>query len=246
MNATPDVVENQKRSWIATIITLVVLLGLGAFAWKVVRYADLISSGEINTLVQELDGTYSASVVLSTTPIPDGEFDVLSTDDPTLGVSNAPVTIVEFADFGCPYSRRSSLVMRELAMEYPTYINYTYRDFPLVELYPFANKAAEAGQCAHDQGKFWEYHDKLYQNQNRLDEQALFDFASSLNMNTRLFKSCLESGKYTEEVQKDYEDGVEAGVRGTPTFFINGNRVSGSIPKDVLDQIIQSIVKNSL
>ena len=241
-----DAHVHQKRSWVATIATVIVLLLLGVFVWRVLYYAQLIQSGDIDTISEELGGSYTASVALSTLPIPDGEFDVTSDDDPTLGMEGAPVTIVEFADFGCPYSRESSLVIRELALEYPTYINFIYRDFPISEIHPIAQKAAEAGHCARDQGKFWEYHDKLYQNQVGLDEVSLFEFAKELNLNTRTFQTCLSSGKYRDEVLEDYEDGVEAGVRGTPTFFVNGNRIPGSVPKEVLSQIIENIAQASL
>lgn len=234
---------HRYRGWIATIITLLVLGFLGFFTYRVLYFAEQIRSGEI-TSSYEFTQNFSLSTQLSGAPILDGEYDVVSTDDPSLGIPGAPVTIVEFADFGCPYSRESSFVMRELATLYPEQVHYIYRDFPLTDLHPIAQKASEAGECAQEQGKFWEFHDKMYQNQAFLSEDAFVDYAQELNLNVTQFKSCMSSGRHAQEVLLDYEDGVEAGVRGTPTFFINGNRIPGAIPSDILDAIVQAILVN--
>src|SRR4029079_17144765 len=99
-----------------------------------------------------------------------------------------PVTIVEFADFGCPYSRASSFIMRSLARKYGDQIRYVYRDFPIEELHPGATLAAEAGDCAQEQNKFWEFHDKLYLNQTDLRQERLVQLAQEKNMNVEPFK----------------------------------------------------------
>ncbi|NQV90385.1 DsbA family protein [Candidatus Uhrbacteria bacterium] len=233
---------HRKRSWVATIVTLFVLALLGLFASRILYYADLIRSGEIDSRTLDFTQSFSTSSTLASQAIVDGAFDLTTTDDPSLGKTSAPIVIVEFADFGCPYSQESSYVVRELALKYPDSIQFIYRDFPLTELHPIAQKAAEAGECADDQGKFWEYHDKLYQNQNSLTEDRLVEFAESLNMNVFQFESCMKSGRYTAEVLEDYQAGIEAGVRGTPTFFINGNRIPGSIPADIFEALIQSVL----
>lgn len=233
---------HRKRGLVATLGTLIVLVLLGVFVVRVVYYANLIRSGEFDPATLSYTTAYTVSQTLASQPIENGTFDVVTVDDPSLGSQDASVTIVEFADFGCPYSEDSSFVVRELALAYPDEVRFVYRDFPLTDLHPIAQKAAEAGECAQDQGMFWEYHDKLYQNQNSLDEDRLVEFASELNMNVFQFETCLESGRYTDEVTEDYQAGVEAGVRGTPTFFINGNRVAGAIPKEILEAVIQSIL----
>src|SRR3989339_188654 len=231
---------HRRRGLIAIIATLVVLVLLGVFVVRFVYHAHLIRSGEFDPSSLSFTTAYTVSRALASEPVEDGVFDLETTDDPSLGSSSAQVTIVEFADFGCPYSQESSFVVRELALQYPEDVRFIYRDFPLVDLHPIAQKAAEAGECAQDQGKFWEYHDKLYQNQNDLTEERLVEFAAELNMNVYQFESCVTSGRYANEVLDDYPAGGEAGVRGTPTFFINGNRIAGAIPKDILDAIIQS------
>lgn len=233
---------HRKRSWIATLLTIVVFVLIGIFVWRILFYINLIRSGDIDETSLQFTDSFSTSIALASQPITEGIYDLATTDDPVLGKTTAEITIVEFADFGCPYSRESSFVLRELAAKYPNSVRFVYRDFPLTDIHPIAQKAAEAGECAQDQGKFWEYHDKLYQHQTTLTESRLVEFAQELNMNAYQFENCLNSGRYADEVLEDYQVGLEAGVRGTPTFFINGNRIPGAIPAEVLDLVIESIL----
>jgi len=236
-----DSLPSAKHNWLAVLVTFVVLAILAVFAWRVVYFATRIQSGEVFAAPSFLS-SYTASVATSAIPIPPGQFDLDTDDDPSIGSPDAPVTIVEFADFGCPYSRQSSLVIRAAALKWGDQVRFVYRDFPITELHPAAELAAEAGECAQDQGRFWEYHDKLYLNQTDLREETLVRFARELNMDVEAFERCLGSGVYKEEVAEDYAAGVAAGVRGTPTFFLNGNRVPGAIPADVLDSLIQRLL----
>ena len=236
-----DQQEHKKRNWIATAVTIIVLLGIAFFVWRVFYFAKLIRTGEISTEDIQVAGALTSSVKLAAIPLPVGDVDVVTKDDPALGNPNAEITIVEFADFGCPYSRESSFTLRQIAQANPDRVRFIYRDFPLTEIHPIAQKAAEAGECAQDQGRFWEYHDKLYQNQFDLSHERLYDFAEQLGMNATQFRSCLDSDRYRDEVINDYQEGVEAGVRGTPTWFINGNRISGSIPQDLFQQLIDAV-----
>ncbi len=233
---------HRARSWVATIVTVILLALLSVFVWRVLHYVNLIKSGELSSGSYNFTESFTTSIDLASQPVRDGTIDVVTSDDPSLGNPSAPVKIVEFADFQCPYSKEASSTLRELALKYPNEVYYVYRDFPLTEIHPLSQKAAEAGECADDQGKFWEYHDKLYQNQSRLDDDSFVQFAMQLNMNVKRFEGCLSSGQHTDEVIEDYLDGLEASVRGTPTFFLNGNRIAGSIPADVLDDLVQSIL----
>ncbi len=233
---------HRARSWVATIVTVILLALLSVFVWRVLHYVNLIKSGELSSGSYNFTESFTTSIDLASQPVRDGTIDVVTSDDPSLGNPSAPVKIVEFADFQCPYSKEASSTLRELALKYPNEVYYVYRDFPLTEIHPLSQKAAEAGECADDQGKFWEYHDKLYQNQPRLDDDSFVQFAMQLNMNVKRFEGCLSSGQHTDEVIEDYLDGLEASVRGTPTFFLNGNRIAGSIPADVLDDLVQSIL----
>jgi len=241
--------QNTPSTWraktvIASFFVFLFLLGLGFFMWRVVYYSNAIRNGDFvfSDLTFVQDASYSNS--LSSKPVPDGVFETATSDDPSLGSPDAKVEIVEFADFGCTFSNRSSSVMRRLSLEYGDRIHYVYRDFPVAELHPDAALAAEAGECADDQGKFWAYHDRLYVQQTDLKPERLVQIADEVGINHDSFVTCLNSRKYKAEVEKDYQDGLEAGVQGTPTFFINGNRIPGSIPEDVLRSLINRILEN--
>jgi len=117
-----------------------------------------------------------------------------------------------------------------------------YRDFPI--LGPQSEKAAQAAECADEQGKFWQYHDKLYGNQQAVETENLKQHAESLGLNTTKFNECLDSGKMASEVEKDFQDGQSYGVSGTPAFFINGILVSGAQPYSAFEQIIEQELGN--
>lgn len=120
-------------------------------------------------------------------------------------------------------------------------VNFVYRDFPL-SFHKHAQKSAEAAECANEQGKFWEYHDILYGNQSDWSSEGipkLKEYAKKLNLDTKKFDDCLDSGKYFQEVQKDFSDGQKYGVSGTPTFFINGIKLVGAQPYETFKRIIE-------
>jgi len=166
---------------------------------------------------------------------------VSADDDPGQGPEDAAVTIVEFSDFQCPYCATfQQETLPQILSEYGDQVRFVYRDFPLTSLHANALKAAEASECADDQGKYWEYHDLLFQNQSALDDESLTGYAASLEMDTATFDECLASGKYTQEVAKDLQDGTEAGVQGTPSFFINGMPLRGAQPYQAFQAAIEA------
>ncbi len=155
------------------------------------------------------------------------------------GNPHAPVTIVEFSDFQCPYCKRSAITMKDLLAKYKGQIKLAFRDFPMRTLHPQAQMAAEAGRCAEEQGKFWEYHDALFAtDQSKLNEASLIAAAQSIGLDEKAFTSCLASGRFKAQVEKDVQDGTRAGVSGTPGFFINGEFVSGAQPESDFVRII--------
>jgi protein-disulfide isomerase len=161
-------------------------------------------------------------------------------DDPMLGLSDAPITIVEFSDYECPYCRRwHTDVYPSLLETYGDQIRFVYRDFPLESIHANAKPAAEAANCAYEQGAFWEYHDKLFGMQLGLSSQAYQEYASQLELDEAAFQECIESGRYQEEVQSDFEFAANLGVRSTPTFFINGIAVVGAQPFEVFQEVIE-------
>ena len=153
------------------------------------------------------------------------------------GSPKAPVMIVEFSDYQCPYCHSVEPTLKELLAKYGDKVSLAYRDFPLSPMHPQAELAAEASRCALEQGKFWEYHDQLFSASN-LDKDALIGYARNLKLDDKQFGSCLTSEKYKAEIDKDVQEGRKAGVSGTPGFFINGVELSGSQPKDAFTRAI--------
>jgi len=157
---------------------------------------------------------------------------------PSKGPEKAPITIVEFSDFECPFCGRAEQTVAEVVRAYPDKIRLVYRDFPL-PMHPNAPKAAEAAHCAGDQGKYWEMHAKLFANQRALDVKSLKGYAKELNLDQAKFDKCLDSGEKAKVVEENHKAGGELGVTGTPAFFVNGMLLSGAQPfesfKDLID-----------
>jgi protein-disulfide isomerase len=159
-------------------------------------------------------------------------------DDPSKGPANAPITIVEFSDFQCPYCARVNPTLKQVQERYGDKLRMVFRDYPLLQIHKDAAKAAEAGQCAQDQGKFWEMHDKLFENQAKLQVEALKQSAAEIGLDAASFNECLDSGKHAAEWRKDMEEGERYGVTGTPAFFINGRLLAGAQPLEAFTAVI--------
>ncbi len=157
---------------------------------------------------------------------------------PVLGNPKAPVTIVEFSDFQCPYCKKTEPTLKALLAKYDGRVKLAFLDFPLTEIHGQAEQAAEAARCAGEQGKFWEYHDSLFAEQSELDEASLIGRAQSLHLDEGAFRSCLASGKFKPDVQANREAGSKAGVTGTPAYFINGFFLNGAQPQADFEKII--------
>jgi protein-disulfide isomerase len=154
------------------------------------------------------------------------------------GDPNAPVTIVEFSDFSCPFCRKAESILPEVLAKYPGQVKLGYRDFPLDALHPQAELAAEASRCAEEQGKYWEYHDLLFARPDKQTSDVLLDDARTLKLDDQKFSACLSSGRYKAQVQQDIQMGDRAGMVATPGFFINGAFVSGAQPAATFEKVI--------
>ncbi|MBI5332248.1 MAG: DsbA family protein [Candidatus Aenigmarchaeota archaeon] len=157
-----------------------------------------------------------------------------------IGPDNATVEIVEFSDFQCPYCKAVEPTVKEVLDAYDGKIRFVYKHFPLAS-HEFGQKAAEASECAADIGgndKFWEYHDSLFTNQKKLNIPFMKSLAKDMGLNTTAFDACFDSGAMTERVQNNTNEGKKLGVTGTPTFFINGEVLSGSQPSYKFKEII--------
>jgi protein-disulfide isomerase len=161
------------------------------------------------------------------------------------GNPHASVMIVEFSDFQCPFCRRLQPTLKGLLARYEGKVSLAYRDFPLRGMHGQAELGAESSRCASEQGKFWEYHDLLFANPDKLNRSGLLELARSIKLDEGQFQSCLSSGKHRAEVEKDLQDGIRAGVMGTPAIFINGTPLSGAQPESVFEQLIESELANA-
>ena len=162
----------------------------------------------------------------------------LTAADRSKGPDDAPVVIVEFSDFECPYCGRATATLAALMDRYPDRIRFVYKDFPLPN-HPNAFKAAEAGHCAHEQDRFWEYHDRLFAMQDALDVESLKTYADELGLDTGAFNACLDDGRHAESVDREMAAGRSYGATSTPTLFINGRPVLGALPLDAFDRIVR-------
>jgi protein-disulfide isomerase len=158
---------------------------------------------------------------------------------PIRGAAEAPVTLVEFSDFHCPFCNRAQATLKQVLERYPDKVKLVYRDFPLDRLHPRARPAAEAARCAHDQGKFWEYHDLLYANTPRAASEDLRRYAQQVGLNVAKFEQCVSSGVHKAAVQRDIDEGGRLGVTGTPAFFINGRPLEGAQPLEAFVRLIE-------
>jgi protein-disulfide isomerase len=161
--------------------------------------------------------------------------------DPTRlrGNPKAPVTIVEFSDFSCPFCRKSEAILSELLAKYPDQVKIGYRDFPLRQIHPQAQLAAEASRCAGEQGKYWEYHDLLFANGDKLGRDDLLADARTLKLDDQKFDACLSSGRFKPEIEQDLQLGTRLGVVSTPAFFVNGVFLDGAQSLEVFEKMVK-------
>src|SRR3989344_4727057 len=160
--------------------------------------------------------------------------------DHVRGNPNAKVTLIEYSDFECPFCGRHVPTITQILDTYPNDVRFIYRHFPLTSIHPNAQKAAEASECASEQGKFWQYHDLLFQNQTALGIANLKQYAGQLGLNQSQFNSCLDSGKYASLVSQQGQEAQTVGVNGTPGTFVNSQLVSGAVPFTTFQQLIEA------
>src|SRR6476661_8456817 len=147
--------------------------------------------------------------------------------DHVQGSSSAPVTLVEYGDYQCPYCGMAYPIVKSLQRALGKQLRFVFRNFPLSDSHPYAQHAAEAAEAAGAQGKFWEMHDALYENQEALDDRDLISYGERIGVDTDQLARDLEDGAYEARVREDFRSGVRSGVNGTPTFFVNGRRYDG-------------------
>ena len=179
-----------------------------------------------------------AKVVVNLKPPPIQRVEVSIQGAPVKGSDKAPVTIVEFSDFHCPFCKRVVPTLAQLESKYGDKVKLVFRDFPIESLHPGASKAHEAARCAEEQGKFWAYHDKLFAGPANSSPELFNRLAKEVGLEPVAFETCLSSGKHQAAIKKDIDEGQRLGVTGTPAFFINGRLLTGAQPLEAFARVI--------
>jgi protein-disulfide isomerase len=164
---------------------------------------------------------------------------------PSLGPDDAPVTIIEFSDYQCPYCRRAEPVIQQVLEQYPSQVRFVFRHYPLERIHPLARGAAEAAACANEQGRFWEFHSKLFASDAEFDADSLRQYASDVELDLEPFQACVDERRFQADIEADLAAGREAGVAGTPAFFVNGIPMKGARPLDAFVAVIEKELERS-
>ncbi len=246
----------KKSTPTGIIIALVAVVAVAAFFAGLYFSnldSDQITKSDLDDAISRIESKIGNNLPSPTLPLQ--PIKISLDDDPIRGNPNAPITIVEFSDYQCPfcarfYAQTLPLLLEEYIDEGK--VNLVYRDFPVQRIHPNALSAAAAAECADEQGKYWEYHDTLFEKQNawaKLDSNSAIStfsqFATEIELEQQQFDNCLESGKYLEEVQADFSDGKNYQVTGTPGFFIGNEdigfvKIIGAKPYDVFKKVIDA------
>jgi protein-disulfide isomerase len=180
-----------------------------------------------------------AKVVVRLEPPPVVRVDVPIDGAPVRGPARAKVTLVEFSDYQCPFCKRAQTTVKQVLDRYRGKVRHVYRDFPIESLHPLARGAAEAARCAHDQGKFWAYHDLLFTNAPEAAPADLRRYAEQVRLDVPIFERCISAGTHREAVQRDIDEATRLGLNGTPAFFINGRPLYGAQPLEAFARVIE-------
>lgn len=219
---------------------LVLLLAVAAIeSWS---FTQLIKQGAVDTLdglsfANKFSAEKNAAPTLSQTTA-----NVEAKDRPSMGSDNAPIRVVEFVDFSCPYSKEESAIVREVATANPERVWLQIRDFPIDDLHPNARAAATAAACVNEQGKYWAMYDTLFANQasdGSFTNADLRRYAIGVGADGTKFDACMKAGAAAARVKADADAGATAQVTGTPTFFVNGYKIDGAIPADFWQKILK-------
>lgn len=227
---TPKHETNDSGAWlVASIIIGAVLIAAAifynGFAISTALSGTSLTGGDSIIVPQAPSGDPGAA--------PSAPVKIELGSAPREGNKNAKVTVVEYSDFECPFcGRYYNDAYKQIKSEYVETgkVQFVFKQYPLTQIHPNAQKAAEASLCANEQGDFWTYHDTLFANQQALGVTQLKQYAADLDLDTSKFNSCLDSGKYAKQVQDEVAEGSAVGVSGTPTTFVNGVKIVGAVP----------------
>ncbi len=242
---TPPSQPWYRSGWKITLLFLGFFLLTAVFLFGIIthRYYQEIKAGRGELLAQRFSN-FTPVAGANSEPVAAIDRQALEiTDRPTLGRSNAPVVIVEFICFKCANSKLAAPIVRRVATEYGSKVSIRLRFLPTESTHPGASKLAELGYCAYQQGRFWPVHDWLYEQQDTLPDvltvNDLKNIADTFSLDMTNFQKCLIAPQTNAAINKDYTDAIRFGARGTPTFFINGQKVDGAIPWAAWESILK-------
>lgn len=234
--------ELRKKRWftkwwgiVIIIFSILILILVINFVLLVFRYKKAIELGEIidpnivGRYSQIKGGNDNSGVTVTRSELESG-------NNPSLGADNPIMTIVEFSDFDCSYCAIFYPTIKQFVLENDKKVKVIFRDMPLGDF-----NSALAASCAFEQNRFWDMHDKLFYYQKNISDDVIMNIAESMRLDMDLFKDCYNTEKHRDEIQADLALGVRAGVEGTPTVFINGEKFAGVIPKSILERILYAI-----
>jgi protein-disulfide isomerase len=248
-----------KRSiFFAALLPIVFILGLatgylfwGIKPWNRVYMETLATADQEAQVTQPATANEVADIERASTEEPESDetsgqqqsirrYDVPVDEDPTLGPDDAQITLVEFSDYQCSFCKKwHDDVFPRIVEEYGDQVQIVYRDFPIESIHPESVSAAEAANCAYEQGYFWEYHELLFESQRGLGQESYRAYAEEIGLDLDGFDTCMEENRFNEEVMDDLEFAARLGVRSTPTFFLNGIAVVGAQPFEVFKEVIE-------
>ncbi len=226
----------------SVLVAIAFLFGLitGYLVWERPLQARAAAAEQkLAALEQTVADNANAPAAENQVPEKVQRYDIPLAGNPSLGSENAPITIIEFSDYECPYCQRwHQEVFPKIMETYGDKIRLVYRDFPLYGVHPNAESAAEAANCAGEQNRYYDFHNLLLNGQKEFGAETYNSFAQSLKLNLDSFKKCMDEHRYQAEVKADYDYASQLGVRSTPTFFVNGLAIVGAQPFEVFQQVI--------
>jgi protein-disulfide isomerase len=243
-------VNSQFSVWQFTgLLVLAFLIGIGAgfLIWGYPLQKKLAEAQQVNQSAQATITAGSAAAAAaqneapsSATAVPQVKrYDVPIDNNPTLGPESAPITLIEFSDYECPFCKKwNTEVYPKLKEKYGDQIRFVFRDFPLYSIHPDAIPSAEAANCAGEQNKYFEFHDLLFTGGLPLSRETFLTYANQIELDQASFEKCVDERRYQKEVESDLQFASNLGIQSTPTFFINGLAIVGAQPLDVFERVI--------
>lgn len=242
--------QNSQKPWHRQTggqVFLAILGGLGfvvlAFGVMVGYYFWQLKTGNTDQLAELKQSFYSGSFTADGSQnqnrkeVKEDIKNFIRPHNPTTNNNNAPITVLAFIDFECPYCQKAYPMFKEIMQEYGPAVNIVFKNFPIELVHPRSNEAALAAACAEEQNKFWPYYEQIFEN-NNLSRDSLLEYANNIKLQARQFTDCLDTAKYRPQIDQDLSDVASLGVRGTPTYFVNQVKIEGVVDKSIWQEVI--------